>query len=285
MQSNQIAFNVSFGESGTVYGHGHSLDTLLYAFELATEEDIYSEANDYARENAIIKLNSPKTVEDIIELLNSLDEDEAIRRLSDYDVTVTATELSKADMLIGDYLNLMRPESMRKLAREVREYIANNWQDLTGGHPERLVPKETIEAMQEAYDASMAYANDEWLYGDRSNEGVLKQLTSHLFGREEASITWDTKDDVVRIVASPEAIREFYGYDLQDDEAIPEAGVISEYLKKYAMRRATVRAEKEKFERQSREASRAERNAAELEQRERLIREAKERKASKKITQ
>lgn len=285
MQSNQIAFNVSFGETGTVYGHGHSLDTLLYAFDLTTEEDTFSEASIYAEESAIIELNNLKTADDIVELLNELDEAEAIRRLSDYDVTVTATELASADMLVGDYLKLERPESLRKLTREVREYIERDWQDMPQGNHERLAPRKTVEAMTDVYDTAMAYANDEWLHGDRSNEGVLTQLTSLLFGHEDASVTWDTKTDTVEFIASPEAVREFYGYDLEDSEPIPSPTDIAEYLKTYALRRATKRAEKARIEKEARKVSFAERTAREEAARAQAISEARARKASKKITQ
>ena len=281
MQSNTIAFNVSFGESGTVYGCGHALDTLLYSQGLYTEDQAMDGATDYAIESAIDALKSPDTETAVIELLNSLEDGEAIRRLYDHDVHVTQTELTASEMLAGDYLSLERAESLDKLLGRVRAYASENWQDQPATCALHLCPSSVLESMQKSYDWSMDYARDEWLKGDRSSDGALGQLARALFGREDATISWNGKADTVEVSASPEAIRELYGYDLGEDEPMPSPSDIAEYIKGYALTRCTAKAEEQRVKRLSVEQRRAEEDARRNNARLLAIETAKQRKQQK----
>lgn len=281
MQSNDIAFNVSFGESGTVYGYGHALDTLLYSQGLCTEDQAMDGAADYAFESAENALMSPDTETAVIELLNSLEDGEAIRRLYDHDVHVTQTELTASEMLPGDYLSLERAESLDKLMGRVRDYARENWQDQPATCDLHLCPLSVLESMQKSYDLTMDYARDEWLKGDRSSDGALGQLARALFGREDATISWNGKTDMVEVSASPEAIRELYGYDLGEDEPMPSPSDIAEYLKGYALTRCTAKAEEQRVKRLSVQQRRAEEDARRNNARLLAIETAKQRKQSK----
>ena len=281
MQSNDIAFNVSFGESGTVYGCGHALDTLLYSQGLSTEDQAMFDATDYAIESAIDALKSPDTETAVIELLNSLEDGEAIRRLYDHDVHVTQTELTASEMLPGDYLSLERAESLDKLLGRVRAYASENWQDQPATCDLHLCPLSVLESMQKSYDWSIDYARDEWLKGDRSNDGALGQLARALFGREDATISWNTKTDTVEVSASPEAVRELYGYDLGEDEPMPSPSDIAEYLKGYALTRCTANAEEQRVKRLSVQQRREEEDARRDSARALAIETAKQRKTQR----
>lgn len=281
MQSNDIAFNVSFGESGTVYGCGHALDTLLYSQGLSTEDQAMFDATDYAIESAIDALKSPDTETAVIELLNSLEDGEAIRRLYDHDVHVTQTELTASEMLAGDYLSLERAESLDKLLGRVRAYASENWQDQPATCDLHLCPLSVLESIQKSYDWSMDYARDEWLKGDRSSDGALGQLARALFGREDATISWDGKTDTVEVSASPEAIRELYGYDLGEDEPMPSPSDIAEYIKGYALTRCKAKAEEQRVKRLSVQQRREEEDARRDNARLLAIETAKQRKQSK----
>lgn len=278
MQSNTIAFNVSFGESGTIYGCGHALDTLLYSQGLYTEDQAMDGATDYAIESAESALNSPDTKTAVIELLNSLEDGEAIRRLYDHDVHVTQTELTASEMLPGDYLLLERPESLDKLLGRVKTYASENWQDQPETCELHLCPLSVLESMQSSYYFSMDYAHDEWLKGDRSSDGALVQLTRALFGHEDASVTWNAKTDELEFIASPEAVRELYGYDLGDDEPMPSPSAIAEYLKGYALTRCKAKAEERRVKLLSVEQRRAEEDARRNNARALAIETAKQRK-------
>ena len=281
MQSNNIAFNVSFGESGTVYGYGHALDTLLYSQGLYTEDQAMDDAADCAFESAEAALMSPDTEKAVIELLNSLEDGEAIRRLSDHDVHVTQTELTASEMLAGDYLSLERTESLYKLLERVRDYARENWQDQPATCELHLCPLSVLESMQDSYNQTMDYARGEWLKGDRSSDGALGQLTRALFGHEEATISWDTKTDTVEVSASPEAVRELYGYDLGEDEPMPSPSDIAEYLKGYALTRCQAKAEEQRVKRLSVQQRRAEEDARRDNARLLAIETAKQRKTQR----
>ena len=281
MQSNTIAFNVSFGESGTVYGCGHALDTLLYSQGLYTEDEAMFNVIDYVNDSAMDALKSPDTEMAVIELLNSLEDGEAIRRLSDHDVHVTQTELTASEMLAGDYLSLERPESLDKLLGRVRAYASESWQDQPATCALHLCPSSVLESMQKSYDWSMDYARDEWLKGDRSSDGALGQLARALFGREEASISWNTKTDAVEFTASPEAVRELYSYDLGEDEPMPSPSDIAEYLKGYALTRCKAKAEEQRVKHLSVQQRRAEEDARRDNARLLAIETAKQRKQQK----
>lgn len=281
MQSNAIAFNVSFGESGTVYGCGHALDTLLYSQGLTTEDEAMSEVSIYATESAEDALKSPDTETAVIELLNSLEDGEAIRRLYDHDVHVTQTELTASEMLPGDYLSLERTESLYKLLKRVKAYAIENWQDQPETCALHLCPLSVLESMQESYNQTMDYARGEWLKGDRSEVGALVKLARALFGHEDASVTWNTKTDTVEFIASPEAVRELYGYDLGEDESIPSPSDIAEYLKDYALTRCKAKAEEQRIKRLSVDQRRAEEDARRDNARALAVETAKQRKTQR----
>jgi len=279
--NSNIVFSVSFGETGTVYGCGHALDTLLYSQGLITESEAMDNVADYAFESATNALDSSDTKTAIIELLNNLDDAEASRRLWDHDVHVTQTELTASEMLAGDYLSLERAESLDKLLGRVRAYASENWQDQPATCDLHLCPLSVLESMQKSYDLTMDYARDEWLKGDRSSDGALGQLARALFGREDATISWDGKTDTVEVSASPEAIRELYGYDLGEDEPMPSPSDIAEYIKGYALTRCKAKAEEQRVKRLSVQQRREEEDARRDNARALAIETAKQRKQSK----
>jgi len=279
--NSNIVFSVSFGESGTVYGCGHALDTLLCSQGLTTEDEAFQDVSDYAFESAINALDSRDTETAIIELLNNLDDAEASRRLWDHDVHVTQIELTASEMLAGDYLSLERTESLDKLVGRVKAYARENWQDQPATCELHLCPLSVLESMQSSYDLTMDYARDEWLKGDRSSDGALGQLTRALFGREDAEIEWNTKTDTVEVSASPEAIRELYGYDLGEDEPMPSPSDIAEYLKGYALTRCKAKAEEQRVKHLSVQQRRAEEDARRNNARLLAIETAKQRKTQR----
>ena len=238
-------------------------------------------ATDYAFERADAALMSPDTETAVIELLNSLEDGEAIRRLSDHDVHVTQTELTASEMLAGDYLSLERTESLNKLMKRVKAYARENWQDQPATCELHLCPLSVLKSMQDSYNWSMDYARGEWLKGDRSSDGALGQLARAFFGREDAIISWNTKTDTVEVTASPEAIRELYGYDLGDDEPLPSPSDIAEYLKGYALTRCEARAEELRVKRLSVQQRRAEEDARRDNARLLAIETAKQRKTQR----
>ena len=242
----QIKLSVSFGTSGTVYGCGHALDTFLFSQKLYTEDDLYSDTEDYAQESAEAMATSTDFEGLIIESLNSLQDQDAILRLSDYDITLDATELEIAGMLAGDYLQLERHESLSKLIKRVGKYAGEHWQDRPETSEAHLCPSSAFDLMQSAYDASMEYSRREW------QKEALESLSRALFGTEDARITWDAKTDTVHIVASEEAIRELYGYDLDIGEPVPTTQDIEEYLKAYILHRCETVAEAKRIETLSR---------------------------------
>lgn len=281
MNNNNIDFSVSFGESGTVYGCGHTLDTLLYSQKLYTEDDMYGNACDCAHENAIASLELPKVQTLVTDLLNDLDDEDAILRLLDHNIEVTHTELIASEMGIGDYLIIERPESLKKLMRGVKQYARNHYEDEPETCEAHLCPAKVFDLMRNAYDSSMESSHNEWLNGDRSHDGALERLTRAIFGNEEASITWDAKTDTVYVTASEEAIREMYGYDLDMGDPIPSPEAITEYLKAYVLHRCKTIAEEQRIARLSKQTALERQSLKASEERERLIEEAKQRKRQK----
>lgn len=236
-QNPHIRVNVSFGERGTVYGCGHALDTFLYAFGLYTESDLLEDMDDF---------------QTIGETLDAYDwKGYTLARLNELPTMPHETEF-----LHGDYIRFTYPETFAQAVKEDREQIETFANDSLEGWEVEGVPVDLQKQIRKNLDSAQKYMHDEWLNGDRSNDGVLRALTKALFGSyTRASVGWNPEVDNVIIDALEEDWREFYDYDLDERDTLPEPSAIAEYVRGVIINKAEARKAKADAERAKRTAS------------------------------
>lgn len=253
----RISVIISFGENGTVYGCGHALDTMLYAYGLTTEEETWEWAADAEHDAIGYVLREYDWEAYTLERLNLLP---------------TVSE----EYLHGDYLRFEFPDRFKEYVREDRERISELVKESLGDWSSSEIPADLKKDLVRAYEGTQEYIQHEWLHGDRSNDGVLSQLAKALFGRyTSADIDWDPKTDTVTIDTTPDEWREWMGYDLADGEPLPDPKTLGENMRDVTLYKAQEVKKKKAAAQESRQQERAR-----LEERRRL-QEEEEREAAR----
>lgn len=258
-QNPHIRVSVSFGERGTVYGCGHAFDTFLFAFGLYTESDLFEDMDDFQiigetldaydwKGYTLARLNGMKASELAGMLLKDKGHMAALGAVG--------TKIIKSEFLPGDWLRFDFPDTFAKIVKEDREQIETLANDSFEGWEVEGVPVDLQKQIRKNLDSAQKFMHDEWLNGDRSNDGVLRALTKALFGSyARASVGWDTENDSVTIDALEEDWREFYDYDLDERDILPEPSAIAEYVRGVIIYKCEGRKAKADAERAKRTAS------------------------------
>lgn len=263
----RVRVSINFGESGTVYGCGHSLDTLFYAFKLYTEEDLFSNSFEWEYEVVNDVLREYDFEAYTLERLNAL-----------------PTMAHESEYLHGDYLRFERPESFKEAVKEDKERIMDAVHDQIGDWSGEEIPRDLAKELTRTLTSYQEQVHHEWLHGGRSTPGALAQLAQAVFGRfSRADIDWDTKTDTVYIDAGEDEWREWLGYDLGEEEALPSADKLAERVKAFVIRKAeAIRAEK-KRKAEARQGELEDRKRREAERLEREKEAARERKRQRDL--
>lgn len=273
MQTSNGSFIVPvfFGERGTVYGCGHSLDTLLFAYDLATEEQAYEWIDDSCREAVTQAIDAFDWSAAFVDHLN----------MADSLPMEIGDEWKQSEYLAGDWLNFEAPELFGKLLTKWRDTTEELVREQTGETKVIGVPDALMIEINRAHDWTQRYCTDEWLHGDRSNEGVLNMLSRKLTGAR-GNVTWGD-DGIVYITMTPDAVRDLMSYDLGDDESIPSVDAIAEWIKSTTLDMCARRAEENRVKALKWQLGCAQREkikqTRDIEKRE----QAKQRRASKRI--
>lgn len=243
-----IRVSVSFGKDGTKYGCGHALDTFLTAYGLYTEERLHQDTTD-------------SLYESIGQTLKDYDwEAYALARLNDTQADGERAEaVASSDYLYGDWLRFNERGEFDRLAKAWREELSalalgsiNDWDGLA-------LPADLIAELKRNAEFQDSYARDEWLNGDRWTPGVLDLLAIEMFGTySETETEWDAVNDTMELAATKEQWREFYGYDLDERDTLPDASAIAEYVRGVVLYKAGQQADKEARARAKRIEARAE---------------------------
>lgn len=260
MQNDQgISISLNFGENGTTYGCGHSLDTCLYAFGLTTEQDTY-EYNGDAEHDAVERtLKSFDFDEYTLNKLNDMKETDVLNLLLEMKIedlgVINAQEIRDSDYLPGDWLKINK--------RHAFEAIVSNWQsrymeiarDEIGAWPKEELPESLLNDLETSVQGEQEEIHNDWLNGDRSNPGALERLIKLMFdSRDTNRIQWDMHNDSVDFFnITEDEIREFYAYDLEDDQPIPPKEEIEKYIKKWILNKAYDRKKYEENKRKTRQ--------------------------------
>lgn len=234
-----ISVPVSFGEKGTVYGCGHALDTFLYAYGLTTEDSLLEYVND-------------RLYEDLAQTLEQYDWDGyALAKLNEtHPEGERAEAIASSEYLHGDWLRFNDPAEFAKVKRSLKEKTSalaieniNEWEG-------EDIPADLIEELRRSAEFCESYAHDQWLNGDRQNKGALDSLAIEMFGTySETDTEWDRAEDTVWLGATEEQWREFYGYDLDERDTLPEPSAIAEYVRGAVLYKAHARKAKKDAER------------------------------------
>lgn len=232
-QEKRVSVDVHFGERGTIYGCGHSLDTMLYAHEVMTEDELFGQNADGENEVVEAVMRDYDFKQHVREWFNRYDR-EALS---------TMLELPLSDeYLPGDALYFDQKVKFRELvnAAEERahEILANaEYDDYTEGEFVQLA-KDMREAREWFWDT----LTREWLHGDRHEAGALKWLGWEMFGRgSDASVSWEPKTDTVNIEAAEDDWREYLSYRLDEREPLPTDKELAERVKEDTLRLAEKR--------------------------------------------
>lgn len=262
-----MIISINFGEKGTVYGCGHSLDTLLFAHDLFTESDLHDNAINYENEALEYAFKQYDFAELLRKQMNVADSE-----FYEHELGVTLSR----EYLAGDALYFDHRELFNKLANEKEErarkmFDDGEYTDYTG-----LEFVELAKELREARDWYWENAQKEWIHGDRSEPGVLKQLSESMFGRSsDAEISWNSETDTVEIDASEKEWREYMGYVLDEDEPLPTAEALAEFVKKDVINQCEAHKKKLEAKAAERAAERARLQAREQAQLEREKEEAR----------
>lgn len=284
-ESNRVSVSISFDDGGTVYGCGHTLDTLLYAHGLQTEESLFEWLADtgwLAINHVLEQYNfNAYTRDRLNELTPSAMLAEMLGTLAPIGV-VSAEEIANSEYLPGDWLQINRPEAFRLLVREDHRRILDAVRDHMGDWASAPIPEDLRKELERAQESAQEDATHEWLHGDRSSDGVLRQLGEALFGRHtSAEVEWDQKTDTVTIDASSEEWREWLGYDLGENEPLPSAEKIAEHVKAYTLKKAEDVKQKRARQAEGRQGEYRAREEARKQQEEKEREAARERKRKK----
>lgn len=264
-KTQRVSVSINFGEKGTVYGCGHALDTMLYAYGLQTEEDLFEWSADVEHEAIDDVLRNYDFEAYTLERLNAL-----------------PTMAHESEYLHGDYLRFERPESFKEAVKEDRGRIEDAVRDQIGDWSGEQIPRDLAKELTRTLTSYQEQVHHEWLYGDRSSAGILTQLAQAMFGRfSRADIDWDTKTDTVYIEAGEDEWREWLGYDLGEDETLPSADKLAESVKKVALHKAEKVSTERRQRAEARQGEYAERKRREEEALEREKEAARERKRLK----
>lgn len=280
----ELSLSLSFGKDGTIYGGGCALDTMLYAFNLTTWDQILMEgyladARWEAAEHAFKQYDFDRAYRDCL--------NQELTEIDGHSVPWPSTELqakaAKSDFLLGDYLQIEVPDEFQRLATCWELQLLNCLREAenTGGEG---LPDDLYTSCLKAEEWAEGYQWNIFLHGDRSDEGALSRLTRKLFGVSRARCGWDGKNDTVTFSnLTEDDIRELYGHDLGDGEKVPSTKDIEKYIVAVTLKKASERHEAKKRvlatkieERKRRDDYRA---SQDQKKREKMIQEAKERAA------
>ena len=272
-EEKRVRVLVHFGGNGTAYGCGHSLDTLLYAHKLTTENDTFEWTEDRRREAMNWELGRYDFEGHTLARLNDAKASDMLGEILERKIPaglLVASEIEASEYLPGDWLRFNRPEAFGSLVLADRARIMEAVQDNLGDWERPSIPADLAKALKRSCDGAEEEAQHEWLHGDRSTPGVLVELARAMFGRHSnASVEWAACTDTVAIEATADDWREWMGYDLDERDPLPAPEALAEEVKGTAIKKAgEVRAER---------ARKTEGRVAESRRREELRAEALER--------
>lgn len=267
----RISVSINFGEKGTVYGCGHALDTMLYAYGLTTEEETWEWNADAEREAIEYVLREYDWEAYTLERFNEMSPGIASEWLrSNFDAIAIigsiGVKIVQSEYLPGDWLRIDFPAAFKKMVSADKEAITELVNDTPGDWTNEKIPADLRKELTRAYESAQEDNEREWLHGDRSSDGVLRKLVQALFGRYTAAdIDWDPKTDTVTIDTTPDEWREWMGYDLADGEPLPDPKTLGENMRDVTLYKAQGVKEKQRIANESRQQERAR-----LEERKRL---------------
>lgn len=210
-------------EKHNIYGTGCTLDTFLFAYELPTFYDYYETESDVQWETINQRLKDFDFKEYAIEKLNALTAEEALKAVN---LKTPPILVQQSEFLPGDWLDLeTNNEHLNAYIKELKETITEDAQ----AYNFSLIPKDLAFTIEKSLDSVSEHYLHEFLYGDRSNEGVLDQLSKKLTS-ESGNVEWEPKTDTITVTLNDESIRHLYSYDLSDDEEIPSEKSVSSFL-------------------------------------------------------
>jgi hypothetical protein len=201
---------------GTILG---PLDAIAFALNLPTSADasenetVYGWSVDYWTQDArlttriIESANKHLTVEQMADLLDC-DRDKVM-----------------GEYLAGDWAELEAPESFSRFVAGIKRELRENVSDFlyagaTLSLPEKMVD-DLRESLEEALNASIENAVFEW------KRDVSRVAVKYL-GAKDVEYTPHT--DTVSIVWEDDGLRDFFAYDLAEEEAIPSAEEVKAYF-------------------------------------------------------
>lgn len=248
-KTQRISVSINFGEKGTVYGCGHALDTMLYAYGLTTEDSLWEWSADAEHDAIEYVLREYDWEAYTLERLNALE-----------------TPSPNNEYLYGDWMRFEQPGAFIETSKEDKKRITGYvWEEL-GDWSSDHIPADLRKELTRAYNATQEDIQREWLHGDRSSEGVLRRLACALFGRyTDAEVEWDQKTDTVTIHATADEWREWMGYDLGENDPLPDSTKLGEHVRDVTLYKAQGVKEKQRIANESRQRERAR-----LEERKRL---------------
>lgn len=254
------SLTLNFGEKGTIYGCGHSLDTCLYAFGLTTEEDQWEWRDDAERDTVEQTLKDFDFNECVLDQLNNMNENEILNLLVDLQMkdhwSDPAQEIRDSEYLPGDWLKFNKPEAFEAIVSKWQSEYIELAQDNIGAWDtvSESLPESLLKALEKNIDYLREEMAHEWLHGDRSNPGALGKLMKALFNSYDTErIEWTTNTDTIHFSnITEDEIRDFYAYDLEDDVPLPELEEIERYMREKILAKAHLRKEGERVKRQNR---------------------------------
>lgn len=278
-----ISLSLNFGEGGTIYGCGHSLDTCLYAFGLTTEEDTWEYRNDVQHDTIERVLEQFKWEEEFIKKHN----DEPAETVLDTWHNETSPEIVKrSDYLPGDWLKFCTVDGyFEGLVEQWKEEIEEQvWDHINDWSP-ASIPQSLLNALEKETEWASDLCHEEWLEGDRSNPGAIQCLIKVMFGSSDNNrLVWDTQNDTINLDVTEDEVRAFYAYDLDDSAHLPTREEIETYMKDKIISLASDRKEAEKIKRRNQQEEwerRQQRQTAEAEREKEMARQRKLEKLGK----
>jgi len=243
----------SRAERGYINGTGSIIDDVAYALNLWTWGEVEENNLDYF-------------ISETRRILNAYDWETYTRDRMNADSEANADPtIAQSEYLAGDWYEINDPRAFREKVRAWKNKISESILEVCPFNRDAEAPQNLLDTLESEIDRSYDYLRDEWLRGDRSNDGVLNKMSKHFTGTTGAIGTRQRDNELVDTLFlefTEEQARNFMGYEIAEDAPVTEevltAYVISHLLSKVAKRRAEANARAQSNKQRAEERQRIE---------------------------
>lgn len=184
---------------------GRLIDKIAMSIDQWTEEDLYSNNIDYQSENFNYVIRNFDMEKAFIEYLNKMSDDDA----DVYVYFARPPRPSQQKLKFGAYLALNLTDFYQEKLEEFEQDLKDNMYQY---YDSKIFDEKAPELKKELEEAEKNFWKDlehGWLYGDRSESGLIEKYQKSIQAKE---VNYDQKKDIITITIDPEDASELiYG--------------------------------------------------------------------------